>query len=92
MTKNLVEDVSVGVETIIAMGSGVGQRSSGHGSLKMILLINAKQTKIVERTEPGINALVTELKKRLVVVPKVGIRTLRSANTRELSSGILIIF
>ena len=91
MTKNLVEDVSVGVETIIALGTGVGQRSSGHGSLRKILLILAKQTKIVERTEPGINALVTDLETRIVVVGKVG-KTLIGANTRELSSRILIIF
>ena len=91
MTKNLVEDVSVGVETIIALGTGVGQRSSGHGSLRKILLILAKQTKIVERTEPGINALVTDLETRIVVVGK-GERTILGANTRELSSRILIIF
>jgi len=54
-----VEDVSVGVEAMVAMGLGVGQRPSLHTTLRVSLIIFAKQTKIVERTEPGIDAVVT---------------------------------
>ena len=60
---SIVEDVGVHVETVVALGNGVGQRQMEKA---IHLVISAQQTKIVKRTDPGIivQVVVVVLKRK----------------------------
>ena len=75
ITDAMVECVGVPVETVVALGIGVGQRP-----MEDVLIIIAKQTKIVKRTDPGIivQVVVVVLRKQKIIM--IGVKRLMGAH------------